>query len=177
MVKQVSAGFVVFRRTKDGPKFLLLFDRGRDWNFPRGKLAAEEKSFFGALRETQEETGLRRKDLRIRRGFRAYERFTFLNREKKKVHKTIIFYLAETNKKQIKLSHEHDGFGWFLYKEGNDLLSSYKERSAVLKSANDFIIAQSRPKKEQQQASRREGHRQPRRVQAGRRRLRRRQPH
>ncbi|OGY57673.1 MAG: hypothetical protein A3C03_01180 [Candidatus Colwellbacteria bacterium RIFCSPHIGHO2_02_FULL_45_17] len=139
MVKQVSAGFVIFRGTKDGPKFLLLFDRGRDWNFPRGKLVAEEKSFYGALRETQEETGLRRQDLRIKRGFRAYERFTFLNRDRVKVHKTIIFYLAETNKKQIELSREHDGFGWFLYGEATTLLSSYKERRAVLKKANDFI--------------------------------------
>jgi len=139
MVKQVSAGFVVYRRTKDGPKFLLLFDRGRDWNFPRGKLAAEEKSFYGALRETQEETGLKRRDLRIKRGFKAYERFTFKNREKQDVHKTIIFYLAETNKKQIMLSKEHDGFGWFLYDEAMDLLSSYKERCDVLKKANSFV--------------------------------------
>ena len=146
MVKQVSAGFVVFHRTKDGPKFLLLFDRGRDWNFPRGKLAAEEKSFYGALRETQEETGLKRGDLRIKRGFRAYERFVFLNRDKQKVHKTIIFYLAETNKKQITLSREHDGFGWFLYDEAVGLLSSYKERREVLRKARGFI-ARSHPKK------------------------------
>jgi len=153
MVKQVSAGFVIFRRTKDGPKFLLLFDRGRDWNFPRGKLGAEEKSFQGALRETEEETGLGRRDLRIKRGFRAYERFTFMSRDKKKVHKTIIFYLAETNKKQVKLSHEHDGFGWFLYKEARELLSQYKERGGVLNKANGFIGKLYRP-------SHREGRRQ-----------------
>ena len=146
MVKQVSAGFVVFRRTKDGPKFLLLFDRCRDWNFPRGKLVADEKSLYGALRETHEETGLKTKDLKIKNGFRAYERFTFLNREKRKVHKTIVFYLAETNEKQVKLSREHDGFGWFLYEDGAPLLSPYKERRAVLKKANDFI-SQPRPQK------------------------------
>jgi len=138
-IKQVSAGFVVFRRTKDGPKFLLLYDRGHDWNFPRGKLAAEEKSFYGALRETQEETGLKRRDLRIKRSFRAFERFTYLNREKERVHKTIIFFLAETNKKQIKLSHEHDGFGWFLYSDASKLLTSFKERGTVLKKAKEFI--------------------------------------
>lgn len=139
MVKQVSAGFVVFRRTKEGPKFLLLYDRGHDWNFPRGKIGTEEKSFQGALRETEEETGLSRRDLRIKRGFRGYERFTFMSRDKKKVHKTIIFYLAETNKKQIKLSHEHEGFGWFSYKDAIDLLKDYKERVIVLKKANVFI--------------------------------------
>lgn len=143
MVKQVSAGFVIFRRTKDGPKFLLLFDRGRDWNFPRGKLGVEEKSFYGALRETQEETGLKRSDLRIKRGFRAYEKFTFTNREKQKVNKIIIFYLAETGKKQVTLSREHDGFGWFLYDEATSLLSAYKERCEVLRKANGFILRSS----------------------------------
>ena len=140
MVRQVSAGFVVFRRTKDGPKFLLLFDRGRDWNFPRGKLIEDEKSLYGAFRETHEETGLKSKDLKVKNGFRAYERFTFLNRERKKVHKTIVFYLAETGEKQVRLSREHDGFGWFLYEDATLLLSSYRERRAVLKKANDFIL-------------------------------------
>jgi len=160
MVKQVSAGFVIYRRTKDGPKFLLLFDRGRDWNFPRGKLAAEEKSFQGALRETEEETGLGRRDLRIKRGFREYERFTFMSRDKKKVHKTIIFYLAETNKKQVKLSHEHDGFGWFLYQEALELLSQYEERQVVIKKANSFIKKLSRP-------GHRQRRRRPRQVRRG----------
>lgn len=139
MIKQVSAGFVIFRRTKDGPKFLLLFDRSRDWNFPRGKLGLEEKSFYGALRETQEETGLGRGDLRVKRGFRAYERFTFLNRDRNKVHKTVIFYLAETNKKQVRLSREHDGFGWFTYDTAINLLAQYKERCQILKKAKEFI--------------------------------------
>ncbi len=140
MAKEIAAGFIVYRRAEGGLKFLLLYDRGRDWNFPRGKLVAQEKSFLGAIRETEEETGLGRKDLRIKRRFRAYERFTFLSRDKEKIYKTIIFYLAETNKKQIKLSHEHDGFGWFLYKDATKMLSSYKERGAVLKKANSFIL-------------------------------------
>lgn len=155
MVKQIAAGFVIYRQTKEGHKFLLLYDRGHDWNFPRGKLGAEEKSFQGAIRETQEETGLSRRDLRIKRGFRAYERFTFLSRDKKRVKKTIIFYLAETNKKQIKLSHEHDGFGWFLYKDALDSLTDYKERGAVLKRANSFIQGAHAPRRRRRSRSRR----------------------
>jgi bis(5'-nucleosidyl)-tetraphosphatase len=147
MIKQVSAGFVIFRWTREGPKFLLLYDRGHDWNFPRGKLGTEEKSFHGALRETQEETGLKRADLRIKRGFKAYERFTFLNRDRNKVFKTIIFYLAETSKKQIELSHEHEGFGWFSYQDAKELLTQYKERGAVLKKANSFIRQARRPRR------------------------------
>ncbi|MBI2010892.1 MAG: NUDIX domain-containing protein [Candidatus Colwellbacteria bacterium] len=136
--KEVAAGFVIYRQTKEGPKFLLLYDRGRAWNLPRGKLGEEEKSFYGALRETQEETGLGRRDLRIKRGFRAYERFSFL-RNGKRVSKTVIFYLAETHQKQIHLTKEHEGFGWFPFREARKLLKVYKGREAVLIKANDFI--------------------------------------
>ena len=98
--KQISAGFVVFRRTKEGPKFLLLYSGGQYWNFPKGKIEKEEKSMETAIRETCEETGLKKNDLHIKRWFKAYERFTFYSsREKKKIFKTIIFYLAETRKR------------------------------------------------------------------------------
>jgi len=136
--KEVSAGFIIFRRTKEGPKFLLLYDRGRDWNFPRGKLGEEEKSFQAAFRETQEETGLGRGDLKVKRGFKAYERFAF-RRYQKKIFKIVIFYLAETSKKQIRLSDEHEGFGWFRYQDAMKLIKSYKDRETVLKQANEFI--------------------------------------
>ena len=136
--KEISAGFIIFKNTKDGPKFLLLYDRGRDWNFPRGKLSGGERSFQAAFRETQEETGLKRQDLKVKRGFKAYERFAFQRRQKK-IFKTVIFYLAETRKKQVHLSDEHDGFGWFLYQDAMKLVRSFKDRETVLRQANGFI--------------------------------------
>ena len=157
--KQISAGFVVFRRTKDGPKFLLLYSGGKYWNFPKGKIEKNEKSLEAAIRETMEETGLNKKDLHIKRWFKAYERFTFYSsREKKKIFKTIIFYLAETRKRQIILpigqkGHEsHDGFGWFLYKDARELLKQHKDSEAVLKQANEFIRQRSRRKQPAQKS-------------------------
>ena len=142
MVREISAGLVIFRRTKDGPKFLLLYSGGRYWNFPKGKIEAEEKSLQTALRETEEETGLKRDELKIKKGFKAYERFTFFSgRIRNRVFKTIIFYLAETNKKQIQISsRESNGFGWFLYKDAMHLLKIYKDSATVLKRANNFIL-------------------------------------
>lgn len=142
--KEISAGFVVFRRTESGSKFLLLFDRSGDWNFPRGKLAEEERSYPAAFRETREETGLRRRELKVNRGFKAYERFVF-QRKGKKIAKTVIFYLAETKRKQIRLSEEHEGFGWFSYKDARRLVQSFRDREMVLKQANNFISRQDRP--------------------------------
>src|SRR3989344_3227225 len=136
--REISAGLVVFRRTDEGPKFLLLYHGGRYWNFPKGKIEAEEKSLEAAARETGEETGLKAADLRLKKKFKAYERFTFY-RNKKRIFKTVIFYLAETRRRQIEVSSEHEGFGWFLYKDAQRLLKSYKESENVLRQAYQFL--------------------------------------
>ncbi|MCL4405486.1 MAG: NUDIX domain-containing protein [Patescibacteria group bacterium] len=146
---EVSAGIVVYRRTNEGPKFLLLYHGGRYWNFPKGHIEPlkteggnttplMETSFRAAVRETCEETGLKESDLRFRRGFKAYERYLF-NKGKTRVSKTVIFYLAETRERQVKISEEHEGFGWFKYRDALRLLNSYRENEAVIKRAHNFI--------------------------------------
>jgi 8-oxo-dGTP pyrophosphatase MutT (NUDIX family) len=138
MDREISAGLIVYRQTEEGPKFLLLYHGGHYWNFPKGKIEEEEKSLEAAIRETEEETGLGLKDLKIKRKFKAYERFTYF-RHKKRIFKIVIFYLAETRKRQIVISREHEGFGWFLYKDARQLLKFYKDSETVLKRAYDFI--------------------------------------
>lgn len=142
--REVSAGFVVFRKTKDGPMFLILYTRGQYWNFPKGKLEPQENSFDAAVREIDEETGIKRRDLKIKKGFTAYERFTY-KRGGKQIFKTVKFFLAETTKEKVSISsREHNGFGWFLYKDANKILSLHKESQAVLRKANNFIKGGSR---------------------------------
>ena len=136
--REISAGLVIFRRTEEGPKFLLLYHGGRYWNFPKGKIEAEEKSLEAAIRETAEETGLKATDLQLKKKFKAYERFTYY-RNKKRIFKIVIFYLAETRRRQIKVSSEHEGFGWFLYRDAQGLLRSYKDSEIVLKQAHTFL--------------------------------------
>src|SRR3989344_5968327 len=87
--RSFSAGLVIYRRTDEGPKFLAIYQRDRYWNFPKGKIEAGEKSLDAALREVYEETGLREEDLRIKRGFKAHERFQFMM-GRRKVYKTVI---------------------------------------------------------------------------------------
>lgn len=136
--REISAGLVVFRQTEEGPKFLLLYHGGRYWNFPKGKIEAEEKSLEAAVRETEEETGIRTADLKLKKKFKAYERYGF-SRNKKRIFKIVIFYLAETKVRQIKISKEHGGFGWFLYRDARGLLRSYKDSETVLRQAYVFL--------------------------------------
>ncbi len=165
-MSETSAGIIIYHRTKEGPKFLLLYHGGRYWNFPKGKIGTritrlhssdpsktsvkpsqmplqgsrritKESSFQAALREVREETGLSKRDLRFSNWFKSYDRFTF-SRQGKKVFKTVTYYLAETSKKEIRLSDEHSGYGWFLYRDALKMLI-YPNLKNTLKRAYDTI--------------------------------------
>lgn len=138
--KQVVAGFVIYRRTSEGTKFLLLYRRGNYWNFPKGHFKAGESSLTAALREVEEETGLRKQDLRIIPNFRGYEKFYF-NLGKQGIYDIVILYLAETKQPRIIISpREHSGFGWFVYRDAMKVIGNkYGATKRVLKQANDFL--------------------------------------
>jgi DNA polymerase len=138
--KAFSAGVVVFRKTKEGKKFLIMYHRGSYWNFPKGTIEGEETPIDAAIRELEEETGLKPEDIKLKNGFRTEERFQF-NIGKRKINKTVILFLAETKKKGIDIERgEHEeGFGWFLYKDAHKILSLHKESQAVLRRVNNFL--------------------------------------
>jgi 8-oxo-dGTP diphosphatase len=143
MKREISAGIVVYRRTQEGPKFLILYHGHNYWNFPKGKIESEERSLTAALREVKEETGLAGRDLRIIKNFKAYERFYF-RKGGQMVFKIVIFYLAETSVADVKISREHQGYGWFVNSEAKRILGKYKDSQMVLKQAYDFLAARSR---------------------------------
>lgn len=145
--KEITAGVIVFRRTHEGPKFLLLYHRGQYWNFPKGHVEKEERSLDAAVRETCEETGLKKSDLRILYGFKEYERFTF-RRVRERIFKVVILYLAETRQPSIRIPTEQfqralgdniQGYAWFLYPEAKKILGRYKENLRVLERAHRFM--------------------------------------
>lgn len=142
--REISSGIIIFRRGAEGVRFLLLYHGGEYWNFPKGKIEVEERSREAALRETEEETGLSSRDLQLVRSFKAYERFTFY-RNRKKIFKLVILYLAETKKHRIRISKEHAGYGWFSYTEAKKLLARYKENLVIIRDAHSFLSKQDRP--------------------------------
>lgn len=135
----ISAGLIVYRITEEGIKFLLLY-RGRStWDMPRGRMESGERSVRTAFREVYEETGLSSGDLAIDHSFRrVYEKFPY-TRDNEKFFKIIIFYLAKTSQAQIRLSDEHEGYGWFTLKEAQKHLSKFRKRKDLLRKAWEHI--------------------------------------
>lgn len=164
MKRVISAGAVIFRREprtspagsgmlrgeRDGQlKFLLLYYGRGYWNFPKGKIEPGERVTAAFLREVEEETGLKRHDLKIVSGFRTSERYTFVDRYapepirppsggRPAVFKIVIYYLVESRKREVVVSREHEGFGWFTYREAFHI-AKYKNTQNILKRAHEFI--------------------------------------
>ncbi len=144
-MREISAGIIIYKRLKDRDekietKYLLLYQGRGYWNFPKGKLESNERSFEAAIRETGEETGILPMNLRMDRNFKEPDRYVFQH-EGNKVYKLVLFYLAETNKPEIKLSKEHEGYGWFLFKDAIKLLR-HPNSQFILRKANDHLKRQ-----------------------------------
>lgn len=145
-MREISAGIIIYRRTNEGPRFLLLYSGGAYWNFPKGKLGEGEHAFRAALREVEEETGLRSRDLRFKEPFRVHDSFTYV-RNRQKIFKTVTYYLAETREPRVRIKtvpeyhqgEHHEGYGWFLYRDAARMLSKPNLRRH-LKHAYDLVV-------------------------------------
>ena len=135
MREQKSAGIVLFRNDSDKNEFLLLNYPQGHWDFVKGKIERNETSHETALRETKEETGIT--NIEFVDGFEESVEYDF-RFKKENIHKKVIFFLAKTNEKNIKLSHEHNDYLWLEY---NDALkkTTFENAKNVLTKADEFL--------------------------------------
>jgi len=139
MREQKSAGIVLFRNASSKNEFLLLNYPQGHWDFVKGKVEQGEIPHETALRETKEETGI--SDIEFIDGFEESVEYDF-RFKKENIHKKVIFFLAKTNEKNIKLSHEHNDYLWLEY---NDALkkTTFENAKNVLTKANEFLLSTS----------------------------------
>jgi len=139
MREQKSAGIVLFRNASNKNEFLLLNYPQGHWDFVKGKVEQGETPHETASRETKEETGI--SDIEFIDGFEESVEYDF-RFKKENIHKKVIFFLAKTNEKNIKLSHEHNDYLWLEY---NDALkkTTFENAKNVLTKANEFLSSTS----------------------------------
>jgi len=132
-----SAGIILFRKRKIKEFLILKYHYSKDYyGLVKGHIELGEKEEQAALRETEEETGL--KNIKIIPGFQDKTNF-FHKRDGKIIHKEVVWYLGEIlDKEDGKVSHEHEELKWVSYDEALKLLKYKKDKSVLIK-ANKFI--------------------------------------
>jgi 8-oxo-dGTP pyrophosphatase MutT (NUDIX family) len=115
-----AAGAVVFRRTGEGVRLLVL-RAYRNWDFPKGMIEPGEQALQAARREAAEETGLQ--DLDFPYGEAYSETLPYAG------GKVARYYLAETREATIELPvsaelgrPEHHEWRWVSFEEAQRLL-------------------------------------------------------
>lgn len=145
MPQEHSAGAIIFRLEGTTPFYLLLHypssARAKNdyWDFPKGRRERGESEEETIRREVFEETGL--KDIQFLEGFRETIRY-FFRLEGKTVFKTVVFYLAKTNKESVKISSEHIGYQWLPFQKALQQLK-FSNAKRILKKAHQFLQSKS----------------------------------
>ena len=134
-MEERSAGAVLFNDIGSSRKYLLLKYPAGHWDFPKGNVEKGESEGQTVLREVNEETGL--DDVKVIDGFRRKIEY-FYRRENKSVHKEVVFLLAETNKDDVKLSFEHQAYGWFSFREALENVT-YNNSRRILLQAQKYL--------------------------------------
>lgn len=138
MIKQISAGIVVYYKQGTMVEYLLLHYIPGHWDFAKGKLEAGETNIEAAIRELEEETGLT--DISVHQGFEESLTYQFRDRSGSSIEKTVHFFVGRVPDRAtpIRLSKEHQGYVWLPYQAALDQLT-FNNAKEVLARADAFI--------------------------------------
>ena len=151
MTIEKASGVVIFYRENQKIYYLILDYSYDYWGFSKGHMEEGENLKQTALREAEEETGI--KDLKFVKGFEQKSKYSYevngqkIFRENKRnsfklkdkdIFKIVVYFLAETKTKKVMISSEHKAYEWLLYEEALDKLT-YKDCKETLEKANKFF--------------------------------------
>jgi 8-oxo-dGTP pyrophosphatase MutT (NUDIX family) len=133
MIKEQSAGTVLFIEENNENLFLLLHYPTGHWDFVKGKIENNENPEQTVVRETKEETGIT--ELVFIKNFKEKIEYSFkFNGDV--VQKEVIFFLAKTNTKQVKLSYEHLDYVWLDFDNALKKITYDNAKNILIKAKN-----------------------------------------
>ncbi|HSX48042.1 MAG TPA: NUDIX domain-containing protein [Candidatus Nanoarchaeia archaeon] len=129
--REYTAGGVVFRRSKNGIELLMIQDPKERWTIPKGHVEEGERLEQTALREVEEETGL--KNLKIRD---KLDKIHFFYRKEGKLifMTTYIFLMEAVGNASDELVPEEwmNGIQWFPANKAIELIE-YRDTEKLFK--------------------------------------------
>jgi 8-oxo-dGTP pyrophosphatase MutT (NUDIX family) len=132
--REKSCGAVIFKRNGNR-KYLILHYAGGHWDFVKGHMERGESEKETVRREVREEAGIT--DFVLVEGFRQRISY-FFKRATSRVHKEVVFFLAESKALEIRISNEHVGFDWLPYDEAYERLT-YENAKETLRKAHVYL--------------------------------------
>lgn len=135
MATEKSCGAIVFKKHKDGIKYLLLHYEAGHWDFPKGNQEKNEKDEQTAAREIKEETGI--EDIEFVEGFKEAIKY-FYKKDEETIFKEVAFFLAQSATDKVTISKEHIGYAWVSYEHAMKKLT-FNNSKELLEKANQFL--------------------------------------
>lgn len=131
-----SCGVVLFRIENGERLYLILHYPGGHFDLPKGHVEDDDKDEHAtARRELEEETGI--SEIEFIEGYREQIDYDFKHK-KNRITKEVIFFLAKTETKKVKISFEHTDFHWLPY-DGAFNRVTFDNAKNLLKKAEQFL--------------------------------------
>ncbi|GFO33258.1 Bis(5'-nucleosyl)-tetraphosphatase [asymmetrical]-like protein [Plakobranchus ocellatus] len=137
----VAAGFIIYRKVENQPEYLFLqTSYGRHhWTPPKGHVDPGESEFETALRETEEEAGIKREQMKVEEDFQRTLHYTVQGKPKR-----VVYWLSELSNPDdpIKLSDEHKDFQWQKLDKACEL-AQFSDMVSLLKEVDTYLESKS----------------------------------
>lgn len=134
MEYEVSSGAVVFTRKDNNTYFVIVKSLEGFYGFPKGHVEGNETEEETALREINEEIGIRPQ---ILAGFKTIDEHQIPN--KKNVIKKIIYFVAEYYNQQLSYQEDElEGAYLMTYEEAMNVFQ-FESSKRILNEAKEFI--------------------------------------
>ena len=142
MKKEISCGFVLYKKSPEIMFLLLKHPNIGEWEFPKGHQKHSETYYETAKRELLEEVNFKvDKDIIVARDKKQLKSFTYEYKAPSGFVRKIILFVGLCNQNPM-ISSEHRGFAWFTFEEAKKLLK-FSEVCVCLEEIYDFLITDS----------------------------------
>lgn len=134
-----SCGLIVYNVDQESGnrQYLLLKYPEGHVDYVKGHREDSDKSYLDtAIRELEEETGIT--EPKIIEGFNHITNYEYYRDGVKHV-KRVDYFLAEVDKKEVIVSHEHLDFEWLSFEQAYQKVT-FDNAKELLKKAEDFMI-------------------------------------